>query len=112
MSLDKRIRQCPAALVVPVLPPMTVMFSGACQKRFVLFTVSSLAFSVLVIIRGLVACHMNDLIKRIIFDCFIKNQIQVIGCGKMIVIRQTMGIGKTGVGRPSLCASSFIISTK
>ena len=38
-----------------------------------------LGFSVLVIICGLVACHVNDLIKGIIFDCFIKDQIQVIG---------------------------------
>lgn len=33
-SLDSRIRQCPAALVVPVLPPMTVIFSGALKSPF------------------------------------------------------------------------------
>ena len=73
--MSRRVgRTCLAAddCISPVpenLPAKTVC---AVHRKF-------LGFSVLVIICGLVACHVNDLIKGIIFDCFIKDQIQVIG---------------------------------
>ena len=45
-----------------------------------------LGFAGLVIIRCLITGHMNDFIKGIIFNCFIKDQIQIIGGSVMIVI--------------------------
>ena len=56
--------------------------------------------AVLVVEGCLIRSHMNDFIKRIIFDSFIENQVKVICGGKMIVIRKSMGIGKAGVSRP------------